>query len=247
MATRLGLVGLCTSHPNSWIPIIRTLAEEGMVDVEVTACWDSGETRPDGFAAEFAAEKQIPHAVGKLEDMVGLVDAVIVHTTNWDKHVEQARPFIEAGLPVLIDKPVAGNLADIRQLLDWEKTGAKITGGSSLRFVFEVAEYLARPVEERGEVHTAFAGCGTDEYNYGIHAYSLLCGLMGTGLRSVTYLGMSGQKHIRCRWANGSVGFLSVGGEGQRLPFHVIAIAAKGLQQIRVDNSKIYRALLEAT
>ena len=32
MAFRLGLVGLCTSHPESWVPIIRELAAEKLVD-----------------------------------------------------------------------------------------------------------------------------------------------------------------------------------------------------------------------
>ena len=53
MAFRLGLVGLCTSHPESWVPIIRELTAEKLVDMEVVAAWDSGETRPAGFAEGF--------------------------------------------------------------------------------------------------------------------------------------------------------------------------------------------------
>ena len=249
MAFRIGLVGLCTSHPQNWVPLIRELVASGLADAEITAAWDSGETRPEGFAAEFCKEHQIPHAAGGLAEMVDRVDGVIVHTTNWDRHVEQARPFVDAGKSVLIDKPVVGNLADANQLLDWAQQGARITGGSSLRFVYEVAEFLAEPVEERGEVHTAFAGCGTDEFNYGIHAYSLLSGLMGPGARSVRYLGASGQKHVRVTWQDGRTGFLAVGAPAGRnvgLPMHVTAVTDKTVRQISVDNSRIYRALLEA-
>ena len=82
MSFKLGLVGLCTSHPGAWVPIIRELVQEGFVDVEVVAAWDSAETRPEGFAQTFCAENNIPTAVDRLEDLVDLVDGVIVHTTN---------------------------------------------------------------------------------------------------------------------------------------------------------------------
>ena len=118
MAFRLGLVGLCTSHPGSWVPVIRQMSEEKVVDVEVTAAWDSGETRPEGYAEEFCEEHDIPNPVRVLQDMLELVDGVIVHTTNWDRHVEQARPFVEADKAVLVDKPIVGNMRDAAQLLD---------------------------------------------------------------------------------------------------------------------------------
>ena len=249
MAFRIGLVGLCTSHPGSWLPIIRQMIGEGLVDVEVVAAWDSGETRPEGFAAEFCKEQDIPRSVERLGDMVDVVDGVIVHTTNWDRHVEHARPFVDAGKSVLLDKPIAGNLADADQVLDWVAGGARITGGSSLRHALEVREFLAEPVEDRGELHTAFGGCGTDEFNYGIHAYSLMCGLMGPGLRSVRYLGVGGQKLLKMNWRDGKVGLLSVGapdGLKAPLPMHLSAVTTKALRQIVVDTKRIYRSLLEA-
>ena len=101
MAFRLGLVGLCTSHPESWVPIIRELAAEKLVDMEVVAAWDSGETRPAGFAEGFCKQFSIPYAVERLEEMLPLVDGVIVHTTNWDRHMEQAEPFVKAGNAML--------------------------------------------------------------------------------------------------------------------------------------------------
>lgn len=112
MAFKLGLVGLCTSHPESWVPVVRQLNAEGVVDIDIVAAWDPGETRPAGFAAAFCREFAIPHAVETIEEMLPLVDGVIVHTANWNRHIEQARPFVENGKPVLLDKPVVGNLAE---------------------------------------------------------------------------------------------------------------------------------------
>ena len=70
MSFRIGLVGLCTSHPSAWVPIIRACSAAKMFDAEVVAAWDSGETRPEGYAKEFCAQMNIPQAVEKLSDIV---------------------------------------------------------------------------------------------------------------------------------------------------------------------------------
>jgi hypothetical protein len=246
MSFKLGLVGLCTSHPGAWVPIIRELTECGRVDVEIVAAWDSGETRPAGYAQTFCAEQSIPTVVERLDDMVGLVDGVIVHTTNWDRHIEQARPFVEADKAVLIDKPIVGNLRDANQVLDWVRAGKRITGGSSLRFATPVAEFLAQPAEERGDVHTAFTATGVDDYNYGIHAYALMFSLMGGGIRSARYLGYSGQKNVQLTWRDGRIGFLTLG-RNAWLPFCMMVVTDKKSAFLDVDTGALYRPLLEAT
>jgi hypothetical protein len=245
MSFKLGLVGLCTSHPYAWIPIIREMTEKETVDVEIVCAWDSGETRPEGFTKEFCEEFKIPEAVDNLEDMVDMVDGIILHTTNWDKHIEQATPFVEAGKAVLIDKPIVGNMCDANIFLDWMKRGKRVTGGSCLRFAKEVRDWLAQPVEKRGEPHTAYAAIGVDDFNYGIHAYAILSCLMGPGIQSVQYICESRQKNILIRWEDGRIAFLTVG-KAAWLPFSVTAVTDKNIFMTSTDNSIIYRSLLEA-
>ena len=244
MPFKLGLVGLCTSHPSKWVPIIRRLSADRRLGVEVYAAWDSSQTRPAGYAKEFCHEHGIAQASDRLEDMVTEVDGVIIHTADWGRHVAQARAFVEAGKSVLIDKPLVGNVGDANQLLKWAAAGHRLTGGSSLRFAREVREWQAQASQERGEVRTAFAGCGTDEFNYGIHAYALLSGLMGSGVDSVQYLGTSGQRLVRVNWSDGRIGFLSVG-EAAPLPFHLTAVTTRTVYQINIDPIHLYRDLLE--
>ena len=226
MAFKLGLVGLCTSHPNSWVPILRNMVAEGQLDLEIVAAWDSGETRPAGFAQEFCRKFDIPLAAEKMEDLIERVDGVIIHTTNWDRHVEQARPFVEADKSVLLDKPLAGNLRDLNRIADWVQTGARITGGSSLRCAPEIAELMAQPAEERGEPHTAYMALGNDDYNYGIHGYAAFCGLFGGKVRSARYIGSSRQKHILLTWADGSQALYTCG-ESAWLPFKMTVVTTK--------------------
>jgi hypothetical protein len=194
---------------------------------------------------KFAAEYEIPRVFEKLEDMVPEVDGAVIHGCDWDTHVEKARPFVEAGKAVLVDKPMAGNPRDLGQFLRWSSEGAKITGGSSLRFAPEVTAWLKIPVEKRGTPQTMFCGCGVDEFNYGIHAYSLMCGVMGPGAASARHLGDGPQRRIQVNWTDGRVGIVAVGETQKYLPFYASVTTGIQVHQFQVDSSRIYRALLE--
>src|SRR4051812_32874595 len=202
---KIGVVDLDTSHPQNWIPLERELGHE------VAGVWDGGSVHPPEYVAQFAEQHRIPRVYASLEEMARDVDCAVIHGCDWDTHVEKARPFVEAGRAVLIDKPLAGNPRDLTQLLQWTREGARITGGSSLRFCAETAAWLVKPVEERGTPHTAVCGCAVDEYNYGIHAYSMLSGIMGPGIVSVRHLGAGPQRRLQVTWSDGRMGFLVVG------------------------------------
>ena len=242
MSFRIGLVGLCTSHPESWVPIIREYAAEGRFDAEITAAWDSGETRPEGFAKEFCKQFDIPHAVENLSDMLDKVDGVIVHTTNWDKHIEQAEIFVKAGKAVFIDKPIAGNLRDANQYLDWVKAGYRVTGGSVLRYFQPALDFLALDEAERGKVYTAYTAVGVDDFNYGIHGYAILASIMGPGIVSARYLGSSNQKQIMLKWRDGRTGLLTAG-KTAWLPFNMTVVTDRKVVQMNAEEL-VYNAMI---
>ena len=244
MSFRIGLVGLCTSHPDGWVPVMRDLAKEGIADIEVVACWDSGETRPADFAAAFAEKYNIPFTPATLEEMLPLVDGVIVHTANWDKHLEQAKIFVDAGKAVYLDKPVAGNLDDINQILDWMKQGKPVTGGSVMRYCREILECCDQLREKNETVYTAYTCVGVDDFNYGVHGYAVLMAAMGTDLLSVQYVGSSNQKQIILKFNGGRIGILTAG-KATWLPFNLTVTTENRVQQIAVDTGYIYRAMLE--
>ena len=244
MAFKIGLVGLCTSHPECWVPVMRDLAKEGIADIEVVAAWDSGETRPEGFAKTFAKDFNIPYTPDTLEEMLPLVDGVIVHTTNWDKHLEQAKIFVEAKKAVYLDKPVAGNLEEINQIQDWIKQGYRVTGGSVLRFCREVLACKAAIAEKGETIYTGYSCIGVDDYTYGIHGYATIIAAMGPEVVSVQYIASSNQKQILIKFSNGRVGILTVG-KTKWLPFNFTAGTDGNVYQVAVDNMQLYRAMLE--
>jgi len=238
---RIGLVDLDTSHPQNWIPIERELGHE------VVGVWDGGSVHPAEHVAQFAQEHQIPRVFESLDDMVPEVDCAVIHGCDWDTHVDKARPFVEAGKAVLIDKPVAGSARDLSQIIAWASEGARISGGSSLRLCDETRDYLAQPVGERGTPHTVLCGCAVDEFNYGIHAYALLSGILGPGITSVRHLGRGAQRRIQVNWYDNRMGVLVIGEAAGWVPFYATITTEKGVAQFVADSANLYRALLEST
>lgn len=237
---KIGLIDLDTSHPRNWVPILRELGHE------VVGVYDHGEIHPEGYAQNFAQEHGIATTFDSLDDLVDAVDIGIVHSCNWDTHLSKAKPLIDAGKAVLIDKPLAGCVADLNQLMHWERSGACIAGGSSLRFCQEIQAFRARPVEERGTPQTVFVACGVDEFNYGIHAYSMLLSLMGPDPVRVQYLGGDRQWRVRVDWPDDRVGFVTVGAAEQWLPFAATVITEKTIEQFTANTGDLYRGMLQS-
>lgn len=88
-------------------------------------------------AVQVAAVAHIPNIAKRAEDVIGEVDAVLVATDKGFEHVERARPFIQAGVPVFIDKPLCDNRLDLAQFSKWVAEGKPLISSSAMRFAKE--------------------------------------------------------------------------------------------------------------
>ena len=237
---KIGIVDLDTSHPAAWVPILRAQGHT------LAGVFDHGDVHPHGYAGQFIATHDIPCVFASLAEMAATVDCAIIHSCDWDRHLERAQPFVEAGKAVFIDKPLAGNVADLRRMQGWVDGGARMAGGSALRYCAEVRQWLAQDVAERGQPHTVVSACGIDEFGYGIHAYALLCGIMGPGIASVRCLPGNAQWRVEVQWADGRVGIVVVGQTTHWLPFAATIITERGIHHLQPDSEKLYAALLDA-
>lgn len=138
-------------------------------------------------APKVARASLIGNVVNKPEDVIGEVDAVIIATDDGDDHVSRTRPFVEAGLPVFVDKPMATNRADLAQFLKWHDEGAVILSTSGMRYMPEMQQAAAHRTD-LGELRwtTSFT-CKTWE-RYGIHALEAVSPLLGRGFQTVQAL-----------------------------------------------------------
>ena len=134
-----------------------------------------------GFTAEHVAKcSHIPHVVAAPEDVIGEVDAVIIGTDIGSEHVERARPFIEAGLPVFIDKPLTDNTPDLQTFNQWVREGRAIMSSSSMRYTKEFMPYR-ESTRELGDLRFVSITTAKSWETYGIHALEAIYPILGPG------------------------------------------------------------------
>jgi len=120
-------------------------------------------------AENVSRASMVPELVQKPEDVIGRVDAVIIPTDKGFEHVDRARPFIEAGLPLFIDKPLTDREDHLRQFVRWHDEGRPFLSTSAMRYAREFAELRER-ISEIGEPRLITITTPKSWERYGIHA-----------------------------------------------------------------------------
>lgn len=159
----------------------------GIPGVQVThICFTGHVGRAD---AELCAKiNGIPNVVDKPEDMIGHIDAVICATDQGYEHVRRCRPFVEAGLPLFIDKPLTDNEEDLKTIVRWYKAGVPMMSSSSMRYCKAVEPYYENRYE-LGKLRHICSPMAKYWETYGMHALERLFPLVGRGFLWVQNLG----------------------------------------------------------
>jgi predicted dehydrogenase len=162
VSTNVGILGISegNGHPFSFSAIINGYDDEGLAasgwpgiynyvrrrdasefgigDLRVTHAW----TQDPELTRALCRASRIPTAVSDVRDLLGEVDALIVARDDHETHLELARPFLEAGLPVLIDKPLSLDQEALRFFRPYLESG-KLMSGSGMRYARELDEVRA--------------------------------------------------------------------------------------------------------
>ena len=105
--TRIAIVG-CGGFSKNYLPVYRNFE-----NTEISICCDADITAAQSMAKMLGARK----ASADFSDVVAAeVDYVVLSTPNF-LHVEQASALIDSGKHVLLQKPLARNVAEASQLL----------------------------------------------------------------------------------------------------------------------------------
>ena len=149
-----------------------------IVGARVTHVCCTGE---GGFTAEHVAQcSLIPNVVKNPTDVIGHVDAVVIATDLGGEHVARARPFIEAGLPVFVDKPLADNEPDLKTFSEWAAAGKAIMSSSCMRYAKEFLPYRIS-THELGALRFVNVTTAKSWEAYGIHALEAIYPILGPG------------------------------------------------------------------
>lgn len=180
---RIGVVNIDTSHPKAFAQIFAANGKAVYVGIY------NDSFRGDDEVAGFMRTAGILARYDSVAELAKNVDVGFVQGCDWDTHLAYAQPFIDAGKPVFIDKPVVGSMRDVQRLRQLDRNGAMILGSSCMRYAPQITAFLALPPEERGEIVSLHSTCGVDEFNYAIHAVEAIGGVAGTGAVSCAYVG----------------------------------------------------------
>jgi hypothetical protein len=171
----------------------------GIPGVQITHIWSA-----DPESAKHVAKAAfIPNVLECPEDAIGAVDAVIIPTDIGSEHLEMARPFIEAGLPIFIDKPLTDRCDHLEQFIHWHEQGAHIQSGSVLRFATEFVECRKQMVH-LGELRLATMTMVNSWERYGMHAVEAVYPFVRPGgWISVTNMGTGRESIVHVRHEDG--------------------------------------------
>lgn len=196
----VGMIELDTSHADS---LARAIGE--LEGAELTAVINRGLVYGKQRTDNFVSEHKVKHVCKTLDEMVPLVDVAFSIGVNWENHVSDAEPFIKAGKPVFIDKPVIGRESDARTLMELvARYKSPVFGGSTFRYQDTLVQFK-KGFQKRADkvaltVYGKINSHGRDDMldliYYGIHGTEIMQELMGLGAVSVSYLDFFRKQHI---------------------------------------------------
>lgn len=220
---RLAMLGMVegNGHPYSWSAIFNGYDPEVMRDcpyagipeyldkepkdtlqiqgARVTHIW----TDDPAEAKHVARASLIPHVVGRAEEVLGHVDAVIIATDKGYEHVERCRPFVEAGLPIFVDKPLTDNEADLIQFIQWVEAGQRILSSSCMRYAKEFWPYRTS-THDLGKIRYASITTPKSWERYGIHALEGVYPILGPGFVSARNTGTEERNIVHLEHESGA-------------------------------------------
>lgn len=150
-AKRIGIIGTENSHAMAFARYFNDPAATGKAG---HTDWRVSLVHGEDPATADAIVEALPGIarVERIEDMLGAVDAVMVTNRAGSKHAAAARPFIECGMPVFIDKPLTADYAEARELLALaEAKGSLVNSGSGLKYAWDIQLLANEAARLRGD------------------------------------------------------------------------------------------------
>lgn len=195
---KLGVIGLSpgNGHPYSWsaifngydpiamekcgFPVIprylekQRFPEDAIAEAHVTHVW----AQDKKIATHIAKAALIETVVDHYTDMIGQVDGILLARDDAETHYKFAAPFLDAGIPIYVDKPLALSVKEARRLLDRQQYPGQLFSCSALRYAKEL-QLSSADKDQIGHVRHIHATVPKDWDKYAIHVIEPLLLLAG--------------------------------------------------------------------
>ncbi|MFY9398023.1 MAG: Gfo/Idh/MocA family oxidoreductase [Desulfomonilia bacterium] len=260
-AIRLGIIGLSegNGHPFSFSAIVngysepdlaasgwpviheyvrsRDPSEFGIDRMKVTHAWTQ-----DAYVTNMLCRAcLIEHAVPRPLDMIGRVDAVIIARDDYECHCELAMPFLEAGMSVYVDKPLALEPGELRLLLPYLRSG-RLMSCSAMRYAREL-DGVRAGLDGYGELRLVRGAILNSWEKYGVHLLDAIAGVLGKAPRWALALDAP-HMSVAMGMEGGPLIQIDALGEGPRV-FSLELFGSKRVSRHKIiDNFSMFRRML---
>ena len=195
---KIAILGCENSHADNFLKFIKN--REEFADVEVIGVYSD-----DLPAAEKLHEKFGVTVMNDYADAVGKIDGLVITARHGDNHYKYAKPYIESGVPMFIDKPITVKEDEaIEFMRRLREKNVRISGGSSLKqdiYVEELKNDAKNEVDGKtlgGLVRAPYSGENAygGFYFYAQHLVEMVCEIFGRFPISVTAKQNGKQIHV---------------------------------------------------
>jgi len=245
---RLGLLGISegNGHPYSWGAIINGYDREKMekcgfpvipryletrnwpadriCNAQITSVW----TQDIGTSQKIAEAVFIGDIAESPESMVGKVDAILLARDDANNHAQLARPFLLAGMPIYIDKPIALSVDDLDKIYSMQQYPGQIFTCSALRYASEL-KLNRTSLDSLGSIREIHAVTPKSWDKYSLHIIEPVFNFLESDDTPVEFFkgGLeafadSGSSNISIRWKSGIVTrFFALGNSASPISFRI--------------------------
>ncbi len=233
---KLGVIGISpgNGHPYSWSAIFNgydPVAMEGcgfpviprylekqqfpadtIAAAKVTHVW----AQERSIAAHIAKAALIDNVVEHYTDMIGQVNGVLLARDDAETHFDFAQPFLDAGIPIYIDKPLALSACDAKKLIARQQYPGQLFSCSALRFAKEFS-LSESELAKLGPLRHIHATVPKDWDKYAVHVIEPLL-LLAPNRGSISHsrvIHLSGATTLAVEYNSGFQALISTMGSSQ--------------------------------
>ena len=256
---KLGVIGLSkgNGHPYSWSAICNGYNHTKMLtcgfdvipqylserhwpaarlpNVKVTHVW----TQSRDVSENVSQASLIPNIVDDPKEMLKFVDGILLARDDAENHFEYASSYIENGLPIYIDKPIALNIEALNKLYKLQRYEGQIFTCSALRFARELS-FEALDLKKVGTIKRINAETPKSWKKYAVHVIEPVLQLLGPKtefLKFVNYSrGSDKGAEVILEDHNGLVVNFIARGEQTSTPIRITVIGDLGTQELTFSN-----------
>lgn len=148
---RLAILGCENSH--AWGFMTAIAVDKSAPDVEVVGAFTEYPDRAEQFHKDFGVPMMKTY-----DELVGQVDGILITARDGKNHYKYAKPYIESGIPMFIDKPITNTEEDAKAFMaELKANNVKVSGGSSIPLM-EMITTMKKNLQENkyGKVYSAF-------------------------------------------------------------------------------------------